>query len=632
MNPGQSPPPPGSVVGAGGLVCLSEPKLQTPKHGITPKVLCETSPGKWTPVDPDKLAQPPVCHGKKKHLALPGAPLPDTLCEIAPGKWVRDPSSTYKNNGPGKPRKGCAFGDLACMAGEAVTGWFRDLVESARKPVFTFLASTVLGTPAIDSPHMKRPRQIWDTSRWIANTCFVLLVMAGGALIMAGTAFPSGLAPAEVAPRLVWAFVAANLSLVFIGYGIAFANGLASAFLDAGGKSIDPVQAGKVMGAGIEATINTAGVFVILLALVAVVLALIVAFIYVARLAITMVLIAAAPLALMFHALPATDGIARMWWRAMTGLLAIQVCQSLVLVTALQVLFTTNKQDGMFAGVPTTRADFLDLLLVICLLWVMIRIPSWVARSIWRDAYPRTPGRLLKSFVLYRGAGTLFNRLGAAGTAARHLGRPHSGNGPGPRRPRPGPGRPSPGRPGPNVPRPQQPGTGPAPASPTPPSPPGAAGVPGALPGTPSGPPPLAFGNPPATPSPSPGSQNVGVVYRVPRRPTPPPPPAPQRPVHAASPDGKQPPPAPASPSGPPGNGAQLALPIPVRPAPGTGRPLQTALPIPIVRVPARPLPPEPPLRPAPRSRQLMFPEMPKRPVPPRQLTLWIDRGKNRRS
>ncbi|WP_146150385.1 hypothetical protein [Actinomadura rubrobrunea] len=384
---------------------------------------------------------------------------------------VQAPGSSHDNIGT--PRKKCGFADLACMAGDAVTGWFRDLVESASKPTFAFLSTTVLGTPEIDSPEMKRARELWGTSQWIANTCFLLMVTITGILLMAGQSLPGELSPKELLPRLLLAFLASNLSLILIGHGILLANGLAKAFLTAGGNKIDPAQAGTVLGNGVEASINTVGTFFVLVALVAVALALIVAFIYVARLAITMVLIAAAPLALMFHALPMTDGIARLWWRGITGMLAIQVCQSLVLVSALQVLFADTKDDGPFHGVPTTEQDLIDVLLVICLLWVMIRIPSWVARTIWRSAQPRMLGQLVRSFLVYRTVSAAISTVGRAvrGGRATHTGKHRGGPGGGPRS-RPGPGGWQPGggpgsSPGGTAgnPRPRHPGGGPTPAN-----------------------------------------------------------------------------------------------------------------------------------------------------------------------
>lgn len=447
------------------------------------------------------------------------------------------------------------FIDIGCKARHAVNGWFQDLVSSAAKPIFGLLRSTVLGTPEIDSPDMARARNLWGTSQTIANTCYVLLITLGGMVLMAGQSLPGGeLAPRELLVRLVMAFLASNLSLVVIGYGITFANGLASAFLGSAEKKIDPRVVADVVAANIVAPLKSTQPFATLLALVVIVLVLCLGFIYVVRVAITMVLIAAAPLALMFHALPMTDGLARLWWRGITGVLAIQVVQSLVLATAYQLLFTKAEGgEGPILGLPTSN-ELIDLLLAIALLWVMIRVPGWVARTVWQPAQPRTLGRLVKSFLIYRSVGA----LGALAkrslsTTTRH-------------RPPPRPQFPSP-----------------APTRPTPQPPPTLA--------------------PPPSPPPAPP-------------PTPPPtePPTPQQ--------GGQP--------------VQLELPIPTPHKPAPRRPVQLALPIPAVRVP-RPPAASPPSaaavrRPRVRSGQLMLPGMPKRPVPHRQLPLWIESPKTRRT
>ncbi|GLZ15907.1 hypothetical protein Acsp04_61420 [Actinomadura sp. NBRC 104425] len=435
-----------------------------------------------------------------------------------------------------------------------MNGWFRKLVSSATKPIFGLLRSTVLGTPEIDSPDMARARNLWGTSQTIANTCYVLLITLGGMVLMAGQSLPGGeLAPREVLIRLVVAFVASNLSLVVIGYGITFANGLATAFLSSAETKIDPRVLADVVAANVVAPLKSTQPFATLLALVVVVLVLCLGFIYVVRVAITMVLIAAAPLALMFHALPMTDGLARLWWRGITGILAIQVVQSLVLATAYQLLFTQAEGGGGSAlGLPT-RNELIDLLLAIALLWVMIRVPGWVARTVWQPAQPRTLGRLVKSFLIYRTVGFLgaMTKRGLSSTT-RH-------------RPPPRPQRPSPAI----TRRPPQP----PPTFPPPPAPPPA---------------------PPPTPPPT-------------EQPTPQ--------------QGGQP--------------VQLELPIPTPHKPVARRPAQLALPIPTVRVPRPPAASASSAaaarRPRVRSRQLMLPGMPKRPVPHRQLPLWIESPRNRR-
>jgi hypothetical protein len=346
----------------------------------------------------------------------------------------------------------CGFTDVGCMAQQAINGWFRELVRSGANSVLSFLSTTVLGTPEIGSPEMDRAEEIWGTSQKIANTCFVLLITIAGVTLMAGQSLPGELAVKDLLPRVLVAFLCANLSLVLVGYCISFANGLAEAFLSAGHNSVDPKQVGVVIANGVLATIATQGLFYILISLVVVVLAVCVAFIYVMRLAITMVLIAAAPIALMFHALPMTEGIARLWWRGMVGMLAIQVCQALVFVTALQLLLAGDSAEvGQQWAIPPDKSDLIDLLLIIGLLMVMIRIPSWVARTIWQPAQPRMLGQLFRSLVVYRTIGGLANALGN-GRGARFRWTAGSGAGPGGRggrgRPHgPGPGSPSGGGP-----------------------------------------------------------------------------------------------------------------------------------------------------------------------------------------
>ncbi|MUN35358.1 hypothetical protein [Actinomadura litoris] len=434
-----------------------------------------------------------------------------------------------------------------------MNGWFTDLVSSAAKPIFEVLHQTVLGTPTLDSPQMVRPRNLWAMSQTIANTCYVLLVTAGGVWLMTGHNLPGAeLTPGQLAVRLVGAFLASNLSLVLIGYGIDFANGLAGAFLQAGAGSVDPSVVADVVAGFVGTSAVPSQPFLALIGLGVVVLALCVAFVYVIRLALTMVLIAAAPLALMFHALPLTDGLARLWWRGMSGILAIQVCQSLVLATAFMLVFSETEDSSANLFGDLSNNDVTDLLMAACLLWLMLRIPSWVARSIWRPAQPRMLGGLLKSLILYRGLGALFGRGSRMVAPTRAI------------TPQPPPPPPRPPRmPGP--PPPPTPPTGPAPAtSPTPPSDPGDLDH---------------------------GREGGG------------------RPM-------------------------QLALPIPQPPAkPVPRRSVQLALPIPVTRTPRPPATgPVVVPRPRVRSRQLMLPGMPRRPVPHRQLPLWIEPPKRRRT
>ncbi|MGH3388865.1 MAG: hypothetical protein ACRDOO_08300 [Actinomadura sp.] len=308
-------------------------------------------------------------------------------------------------------------------------------MKTAADPTFKLLGSTVLATPEMNSAEMSRVRELWGTSQTIANTCFVLLISLAGVTLMAGTSLPRETGIKDLLPRVVFGFLVANLSQTLIGYAITFANGLARAFLEASDRRIDPGQAADVLARGVELSVNTGGAFMVLLALITVVLAVCVAFIYVVRLAATMVLIAGAPIALIFHALPYTEGLALLWWRAITGLLAIQICQSLVFATALELLFAQDPpggETGNFHGIPTTKHDAIDLLMMMCLLWILIRIPSWVSRTIWQQGRPRVTQHLVRSVIAYKTlgmAGAFKGSHRSSSNSGRHgEGRgPHSG-------------------------------------------------------------------------------------------------------------------------------------------------------------------------------------------------------------
>lgn len=475
------------------------------------------------------------------------------------------------------------------MAKQAVNGWFADLVTSAAKPICNLLSQTVLGTPPLDSPDMARAKDLWGVSQTIANTCYVLIITAGGVLLIAGHSLPgSELTPGQLVARLVGAFAASNLSLILIGYAITFANGLAGAFLSAGAEAVDPSRVAKAISAYLVASLVPNQPFTIFIGLGVVVLALCVAFIYIIRIALTMVLIAAAPVALMFHALPLTDGLARLWWRSISGVLAIGVCQALVLATAFRLLFSNVKHSGgdsdsHFPGIVSGTG--IDLLLALCLLWILVRVPSWVARTIWRAAQPSALTGMLKSLVLYRGLGALMRHRAPTRKVLASS---------------PSPSSASPPPPPPQVRR------RPALLSPSrlALAPPDAPHTPPALPGPAEPPPALPAGAVPMPPG----------AIPMPPGPTP----EPDRDKQ----EGRHP--------------MQLALPIPAAPGPvgksAALRPRQMVLPIPVTRVP-RPSSPGTPTSPRPRvrSRQPMLPGMPKRPVPRRQLTLWIDPPKARR-
>jgi len=291
---------------------------------------------------------------------------------------------------------GCGLFDVSCHVTSAINGWFKGLVTSALNPVLSLLGHTVLATPDVTGPG--RVRELWGGVAGIANTIVVLFVIAGGAIVMGHETLQTRYAAKDIAPRVVIAVIAANASLAVAGIAISLVNSLSTALL---GPGVNPSNATGVLTQLVTGSLASGGIFLVLLGLVAAVLGLVLLAVYVIRVALLILLIAVAPIALTCHALPQTDGLARLWWRAMAGLLAIQVGQAVVLITALRVFFAPGGHTTL--GL-TSSGGLVDILVAICLLYVLIRIPGWVSKAVFAGT-GHTPGsaaRAVKTVVVYK--------------------------------------------------------------------------------------------------------------------------------------------------------------------------------------------------------------------------------------
>jgi hypothetical protein len=283
---------------------------------------------------------------------------------------------------------------VSCHITQAIDGWFAGLVTSALNPTLALLGRSVLATPVVTTG---RVADLWGVAAGIANALVVLLVLAGGAIVMGHETLQTRYGAKEIAPRIVVALVAANASLAIVAEAIPIANALSQALL---GPGVDPADASAALARLVNASVASGGIFLVLVGLVAAVLAVVLLATYVIRVALLVLLVAGAPLMLICHALPQTEGVARLWWRAVAGLFAIQLGQSLVLITALRVFLASNGHAalGLSAG-----GGLVDMLVATCLLWVLVRIPAWVARAAF-GAGRRSSGvgRTIKTVVVYR--------------------------------------------------------------------------------------------------------------------------------------------------------------------------------------------------------------------------------------
>src|SRR5699024_7418270 len=103
------------------------------------------------------------------------------------------------------------------------------------------------------------------------------------------------------------------------------------------------------------------------------------------RIVLWIVLTAISPLALACHALPQTEGLARLWWRAMAALMVIQIAQAIVLRLMVVLFLSRNALPDFIEAAQ----NVVDVLLIICCMYVMVRIPFWAFKQVFN--YQHSP-------------------------------------------------------------------------------------------------------------------------------------------------------------------------------------------------------------------------------------------------
>jgi hypothetical protein len=448
-------------------------------------------------------------------------------------------------------------GWIAKGISSAITGFFKSVIKFALNPLLELLSDTLLTTPSPAS--MPRVGELWTNSWQIALACYALLVAIAGIVVMSHESVQTRYSIKDIAPRIPLGFLAAALSLFFAGKAVDLANALSHAAMSGG---VDQDTAGPALRDFVLSSFsaydgNLFGVlmwFVVVGVLVALLLT------FVVRVAMTIMLVVGAPLALVCHALPQTDPIARWWWKAFGGVLAVQVAQSLALITGVRVFLTPGGfgPTGLFG---VTNNGLVNVLITLALMYIVFKIPFWILGSL-RFGHGRSfVGSVVRAYVMYKTFG-LLRAGGSTAAASRGSARrppPSAGSGGTSRPPRPPGAGPPPGTSGR-----QGSGGNPAPTGP------------GRPPGPPQRPPGLPLFQQP-TPTPPTQNQPIGPAAG--------PPPTPQ----FRAPPGAPPPGAAPAPAATP-----LARPVrppgpPVFQAPGGTRPTPRARPTGRLSVPARP-------------------------------------------
>lgn len=299
--------------------------------------------------------------------------------------------------GGGDTAAECGITNIGDCVTTAIDGFFRGVVTDALNPLLDLLSATLLTTPPPES--LPRVGQLWNQSWEILLACYGLLVMAAGVLLMAYESLQARYSVKQIAPRLVVGFLAGALSLFLATKAIAVANALAAAVM---GGGLDAGAAGATLKTMVTASLGTGGIFLTFLGIFLAVALIVLLITYIVRVAITIILIAGAPLALMCHALPQTEGVAYWWWKAFGGCLAIQVAQSLALITGLRVFL----DPAGFSPFGATRSGLVNLLVALGLLYILIKIPFWILGSLRNGGGRRSlVGTVARAYVIGKALG-----------------------------------------------------------------------------------------------------------------------------------------------------------------------------------------------------------------------------------
>jgi len=389
------------LVGLGGTPATAQP-------APPPPLPVPTTPGTPGACAPGSLQQEECRHPSA---TAPPAPCIGPGCISQPDTVAPPPTglATDQHSDAGSGEENCGIIHIGGCVTNAINAFFRGIVTDALNPLLELLSKTLLSTPTPQS--LPRIGALWTTSWQLVLACYTMLVLTAGVLVMGYESVQTRHSVKEIAPRIVVGFLAAALSLWAASAAIQIANALSQAVM---GEGVEATSAGHTLKNLILDSLH-GGIFIILLGVVLAGMLLVLLVTYIVRVALTIILIVGAPLALMCHALPQTEGIARWWWKAFGGCLAIQLGQSLTLITAMKVFLTS----GGFTPFGPTRSGLVTLLVSLALLYILIKIPFWILGSMRGGG----GGRSLAA-SLVRGV-VISKTLGLLGAHASHK-QPHT--------------------------------------------------------------------------------------------------------------------------------------------------------------------------------------------------------------
>lgn len=323
----------------------------------------------------------------------PGAPpqgIPVDLPIPDPTDWIPDPTDWIPGGLNPLNWAGDIVNAVFTIVGKALLEAMRGFVDWALGLGGSSL-NFVTQTPAEGTYDSPTVRSLWDFSRAIVNAALAVIVMWGGfnVILKEHTRSPYHEAM-ELLPRVILAALAANLTIEFARLLIDVNNAISAAIGDVSLPGYD------------QATPSQEGIALIFTAVAYGVVAILLVFQMLMRLALLAMLIVLAPVAALLWVLPQTQHWTR-WW--------VDLFTTTVFQQAVQVMVLRLGASLMVELTPGSMSNaLLTMLLGLAVCWLTLKVPSLLRSS--RSAAGITNVLTLAAVTHAMGG------LGAAGRAA----------------------------------------------------------------------------------------------------------------------------------------------------------------------------------------------------------------------
>ncbi|MCL4230920.1 MAG: hypothetical protein KJ053_05025 [Dehalococcoidia bacterium] len=311
-------------------------------------------------------------------------PIPD------PTDWIPNPTDWIPSGLNPLNWAGDIVNAVFTIVGKALLEAMRGFVDWALGLGGSSL-NFVTQTPAEGTYDSPTVRSLWDFSRAIVNAALAVIVMWGGfnVILKEHTRSPYHEAM-ELLPRVILAALAANLTIEFARLLIDMNNAISAAI---GGVSLPGYD---------QATPSQEGIALIFTAVAYGVVAILLVFQMLMRLALLAMLIVLAPVAALLWVLPQTQHWTR-WW--------VDLFTTTVFQQAVQVMVLRLGSSLMVELTPGSMSNaLLTMLLGLAVCWLTLKVPSLLRSS--RSAAGITNVLTLAAVTHAMGG------LGAAGRAA----------------------------------------------------------------------------------------------------------------------------------------------------------------------------------------------------------------------